>query len=98
MADTIKKCTLDVYVKDGRLKEVEEKFDRIKDLFSVELKYGSSQGKQYMVNPGKWLEVVGKRENAVKARVSEVFLFMALIFGKTSDLRFSNDQSQGFSK
>jgi len=69
MADTtIKKCTLDVYVKDSRLEEVEQKFDRIRDLFNVELKYGSSQGKQYMVNPGKWLEVIGTRENAVKAR------------------------------
>ena len=66
----MKKCALDVYVKDSRLKEVEGKFDRIKLLFNVDLKYGSSQGKQYMVSPGKWLEVIGSRENAVKARVS----------------------------
>lgn len=70
MEGTVKKCALDVYVKDSRLKEVEGKFDRIKLLFNVDLKYGSSQGKQYMVNPGKWLEVIGSRENAVKARVS----------------------------
>eukprot|EP00794_Sanderia_malayensis_P000292 gene292-918_t len=68
MADNVKKCSFDVYVKESRLKEVEEKIDRIKDLFNVELKYGSNQGKQYMVNPGKWFEVVGCRENASKAR------------------------------
>ena len=90
MADTtIKKCTLDVYVKDTRLEEVEQKFDRIRDLFNVELKYGSSQGKQYMVNPGKWLEVIGTRENAVKARVSEKFT-LGLLTGilRIAHLRF----------
>lgn len=66
----MKKCSLDVYVKDPRLEEVQQKFNRISNLFNVELKYGSLQGKQYMVNPGKWLEVIGTRENAVKARVS----------------------------
>ena len=77
---TIKKCTLDVYVKESRLEEVEQKFDRIKCLFNVELKYGSLQGKQYMVNPGKWLEVIGTRENAVKARVSGEFTSRPLLW------------------
>ncbi len=72
MATIVKKCSLDVYVKESRLKEVENKIEHVKNLFNVELKYGSNQGKQYMVNPGKWFEVIGDRENATKARVSIV--------------------------
>lgn len=64
-----KSCILDVFVKEASVDRVKLYTDHVQKLFDVELKFTSSNGKQFMPYPGQWIDVDGQRRNVIKARV-----------------------------
>lgn len=60
---------MNVFVKEERIERVKHYIDHVQKLFAVSLAFTSATGKQFMVDPGQWLDVKGKREDVVKAKV-----------------------------
>ena len=68
-----KSFMLDLFIKTDNVDRVKLYIDHVQKLFDVELKFTSSDGKQFMHVPGKWLDVEGQRRNVIKARVGVVY-------------------------
>jgi len=60
---------MDLFVKEDRVERVKHYTEHVQKLFDVEIKFTSSDGKQFMPVAGQWLDVEGQRRNVIKARV-----------------------------